>query len=323
MTQSKGSQMAVKPSDGRIAVLLGGDSAERSISLLSGNAVLNALVRKGVDAIAIDADTQLVQRLQSEQIDKVFNMLHGRGGEDGQLQGLLELMRIPYTGSGVLASALSMDKIKTKLIWQSLGLPTPRSTLLSADSDWSGLISELGEVVVKPAHEGSSIGMSIVRTAEQLRLAYEKASVYDADIMAEQRIIGAEFTVPVIHGQVFPAIELRTQHEFYDFDAKYIANDTQYLCPAPLSAEKSTELADICLRAFEAVGARDWARVDVMQDQQGRFWLLEINTVPGMTDHSLVPMSAAALGISFDDLVMLILDGKTAVPELTEGLEKS
>ena len=315
--------MAVKPSDGRIAVLLGGDSAERSISLLSGNAVLNALVRKGVDAIAIDADTQLVQRLQSEQIDKVFNMLHGRGGEDGQLQGLLELMRIPYTGSGVLASALSMDKIKTKLIWQSLGLPTPRSTLLSADSDWSGLISELGEVVVKPAHEGSSIGMSIVRTAEQLRLAYEKASVYDADIMAEQRIIGAEFTVPVIHGQVFPAIELRTQHEFYDFDAKYIANDTQYLCPAPLSAEKSTELADICLRAFEAVGARDWARVDVMQDQQGRFWLLEINTVPGMTDHSLVPMSAAALGISFDDLVMLILDGKTAVPELTEGLEKS
>jgi len=323
MTQSKDSQMADKPSDGRIAVLLGGDSAERSISLLSGNAVLNALVRKGVDAIAIDADTQLVQRLQSEQIDKVFNMLHGRGGEDGQLQGLLELMRIPYTGSGVLASALSMDKIKTKLIWQSLGLPTPRSTLLSADSDWSGLISELGEVVVKPAHEGSSIGMSIVRTAEQLKLAFEKASVYDADIMAEQRIVGAEFTVPVIHGQVFPAIELRTHHEFYDFDAKYIANDTQYLCPAPLSAEKSAELADICLRAFNAVGARDWARIDVMQDQQGRFWLLEINTVPGMTDHSLVPMSSAALGISFDDLVMLILDGKNALPELTEGMEKS
>ena len=191
---------------GRVAVLMGGDSAERSISLLSGNAVLNALLRKGVDAIAIDVDTQLVQRLLSEPIDKVFNMLHGRGGEDGKLQGLLELMRIPYTGSGVLASALSMDKIKTKLIWQSLGLPTPGSALLTAESDWSALITEFGEVVVKPAHEGSSIGMSMVKTAEQLQLAFEKASVYDADIMAEQRIIGAEFTVPIIHGQVFPAI---------------------------------------------------------------------------------------------------------------------
>lgn len=323
MTQSKGNQMAVKPSDGRIAVLLGGDSAERSISLLSGNAVLSALVRKGVDAFAIDADTQLVQRLLTEGIDKVFNMLHGRGGEDGQLQGLLELMKIPYTGSGVLASALSMDKIRTKLIWQSLGLPTPRSTLLTADSDWPGLVAELGEVVVKPAHEGSSIGMSMAKTAEQLRQAYEKACVYDADIMAEQRIIGAEFTVPIIHGQVFPAIELRTHHEFYDFDAKYIANDTQYLCPAPLSTEKSVELADTCLRAFNAVGARDWARIDVMQDQQERFWLLEINTVPGMTDHSLVPMSAAASGINFDDLVMLILDGNNASIELAEGAEKS
>jgi D-alanine-D-alanine ligase len=308
MTQNKSSQMAVKSSQGRIAVLLGGNSAERSISLLSGNAVLHALLRQGVDAFAIDVDKQLVPRLLNEQIDKVFNMLHGRGGEDGQLQGLLEL---------------SMDKIKTKLIWQSLGLPTPQSALLAFDSDWHGLIAELGEVVVKPAHEGSSIGMSMVRTAEQLRQAYEKASTYDAEIMAEQRIFGAEFTVPVIHGRVFPAIELRTHHEFYDFDAKYIANDTQYLCPAPLSPEKSAELADICLKAFNAVGAKDWARIDVMQDKAGNFWLLEINTVPGMTDHSLVPMSAAALGINFDELVLLILNGRSDAQDLAGGAEKS
>ncbi|TFH71563.1 D-alanine--D-alanine ligase [Gammaproteobacteria bacterium LSUCC0112] len=323
MTQNKRKQSEIKPSDGRIAVLLGGSSAERSISLLSGNAVLQALLRRGVNAFAIDVDDHLVQRLTSEPIDKIFNMLHGRGGEDGTLQGLLELMQIPYTGSGVLASALSMDKIKTKLIWQSLGLPTPRSSLLSADSDWAGLIADMGEVVVKPAHEGSSIGMSMVKTAEHLKLAYEKASVYDTEIMAEQRIIGAEFTVPVIHGQVFPAIEMRTHHEFYDFDAKYIANDTQYFCPAPLSDAKSQELADICLKAFNAVDARDWGRIDVMQDQSGQFWLLEINTVPGMTDHSLVPMSAAALGISFDELVLRILDGDRYQSLTLEGIKKS
>ncbi|MDP2285893.1 MAG: D-alanine--D-alanine ligase [Pseudohongiella sp.] len=323
MTQNKRNQSGKRPSSGRIAVLLGGSSAERGISLLSGNAVLQALLRSGVDAFAIDVDEHLVERLTSEPIDKIFNMLHGRGGEDGTLQGMLELMRIPYTGSGVLASALSMDKIKTKLIWQSLGLPTPRSSLLSADTDWSALIAALGEVVVKPAHEGSSIGMSMVKTAEQLKLAYEKASEYDAEIMAEQRIFGAEFTVPVIHGQVFPAIEMRTHHEFYDFDAKYIANDTQYFCPAPLSEEKTQELAGICLKAFNAVDARDWGRIDVMQDQSGKFWLLEINTVPGMTDHSLVPMSAAALGISFDELVLRILDGNQFQSTSQEGGNKS
>lgn len=313
VTNQHDSQIA-RPSSGRIAVLMGGKSAEREISLLSGNAVLNGLKKKGVDAFAIDVGDNLVAQLQREKFDKIFNMLHGRGGEDGTLQGLLEMMNIPYTGSGVLASALSMDKIKTKLLWSALGLPTPRSSVLSADSDWDALVLDMGELVVKPAHEGSSIGMSIVRDAQALKVAYEKAATYDTAVMAEQRIKGAEFTVPVIHGQVFPAIEMRTHHEFYDFEAKYLVNDTQYFCPAPLGAEKTAELQDICLRAFNAVGARDWGRIDVMQDQSGQFWLLEINTVPGMTDHSLVPMSAAALGMSFEDLVVHILDGGVELP---------
>lgn len=295
-------------------MLLGGRSAEREISLRSGNAVLAALLRQGVNAFAIDADENLPQRLLSEQIDKVFIVLHGRGGEDGTVQGMLEWMGLPYTGSGVLASAISMDKVKTKMIWQALGLPTPRSSILTADSDWQGLVTQMGELVVKPAREGSSIGMSMVKTAAELKAAYEKAAAYDTEVMAEQRIRGPEFTVPVIHGKVFPAIEMRTHHEFYDFDAKYVASDTQKICPAPLSEAKTAELQDICLRAFNAVGARDWARIDVMQDQQGQFWLLEINTVPGMTDHSLVPMSAAALGITFEQLVVHILDGGITTP---------
>jgi len=309
MTRINSENTAIKPSAGRVAVLFGGHSAEREISLMSGKAVLAALQRKGVDAFAIDVDKNLPQRLLAEQIDKVFIVLHGRGGEDGTLQGMLEVMGLPYTGSGVLASAISMDKLKTKMVWQSVGLPTPRSCILTGNSDWDALVADLGELVVKPAHEGSSLGMSMVKTAAELKAAYEKAAVYDTEVMAEQRIRGPEFTVPVIHGKVFPAIEMRTNHEFYDFDAKYVANDTQKICPAPLSEEKTRELQDICLRAFNAVGAKDWARVDVMQDQQGNFWLLEINTVPGMTDTSLVPRSAAALGISFEDLVVHILDG--------------
>jgi D-alanine-D-alanine ligase len=309
MTGMTDQNKAIKPSAGRVAVLFGGNSAEREISLMSGKSVLAALQRKGVNAFAIDVDKDLPQRLLSEQIDKVFIVLHGRGGEDGTLQGMLELMGLPYTGSGVLASAISMDKLKTKMVWQSVGLPTPRSCVLTADSDWDALVADMGELVVKPAHEGSSLGMSMVKTAAELKAAYEKAAIYDTEVMAEQRIRGPEFTVPVIHGKAYPDIEMRTDHEFFDFDAKYVASDTTKICPAPLSAEKTRELQDICVRAFNAVGAKDWARVDVMQDQQGNFWLLEINTVPGMTDTSLVPRSAAALGISFDDLVVYILDG--------------
>lgn len=299
----------LKPSQGRIAVLMGGSSAEREISLRSGSAVLQALLNGGVDAFGIDAGADLVQRLQTEKIDKVFNMLHGRGGEDGKLQGLLECLDIPYTGSGVLGSALAMDKVRTKHVWSDLGLPTPRSQVLSDACDWQALIDELGEVVVKPVREGSSIGMSIVRDAHALREAYVTASRFDTDVMAEQRIVGPELTVPILHGRTLPAIELRTPHEFYDYDAKYEANDTCYLCPAPLSAEKAVELNELCLKAFHALGAKEWGRVDVMQDRAGGFWLLELNTVPGMTDHSLVPMSAASLGMSFDQLVLEILDG--------------
>ena len=297
----------IKPA--RVAVLMGGDSAEREISLLSGQAVLTALQSQGVDVVGIDVGPDIAERLRSEKIDRVFNILHGRGGEDGKLQGLLEMMRIPSTGSGVLASALAMDKVKTKQLWAASGLPTPQFSVLHENSDWQGLIDELGEVVVKPAHEGSSIGMSMASDAAALRHAYQKASSFDTAVMAEQRIRGAEFTVPVIHGEAFPAIELSTSHEFYDYDAKYVANDTRYLCPAPLSQERTAELAELCLQAFFMLGAEGWGRVDVMQDQQGKFWLLELNTVPGMTDHSLVPVSAASKGLDFPSLVLHILDG--------------
>lgn len=297
---------------GRVAVLMGGDSAEREISLLSGQAVLNALQSQGVDVVGIDVGPDVAERLRAEKTDRVFNVLHGRGGEDGKLQGLLEMMRIPYTGSGVLASALAMDKVKTKQLWVASGLPTPRFSVLHDNSDWQGLIDEMGEVVVKPAHEGSSIGMSMASDATALRHAYQKAGAYDTAVMAEQRIRGAEFTVPVIHGEAFPAIELSTSHEFYDYDAKYVANDTRYLCPAPLTEEKYAELASLCLQAFTMLGAEGWGRVDVMQDQQGKFWLLELNTVPGMTDHSLVPVSAASRGQSFSELVLHILIGGAA-----------
>src|SRR3989338_104658 len=292
---------------GHVAVVMGGNSAEREVSLKSGAAVLAALLESGVDAVGIDAATDLVGQLQMHKINRVFNVLHGRGGEDGKLQGLLDFMGIPYTGSGVLASALSMDKVRTKLIWQRLGLSTPAFHLLSADSDWSAIMAELKAAVVKPVREGSSIGMSIVSDAQSLQSAWKKASTYDSEVMAEQYINGSEFSVSMLAGDVLPAIELRTTHEFYDYDAKYIANDTVYLCPAPLSADETSELAELCRRAFDALGCSGWGRVDVMRDAQGSFWLLEVNTVPGMTDHSLVPMAAKARGLSFPQLLLEVL----------------
>ncbi|OGT71388.1 MAG: D-alanine--D-alanine ligase [Gammaproteobacteria bacterium RIFCSPLOWO2_02_FULL_57_10] len=292
---------------GHVAVVMGGNSAEREVSLKSGAAVLAALLESGVDAVGIDAATDLVGQLQMHKINRVFNVLHGRGGEDGKLQGLLDFMGIPYTGSGVLASALSMDKVRTKLIWQRLGLSTPAFHLLSADSDWSAIMAELKAAVVKPVREGSSIGMSIVSDAQSLQSAWKKASTYDSEVMAEQYIKGSEFSVSMLAGDVLPAIELRTTHEFYDYDAKYIANDTVYLCPAPLSADETSELAELCRRAFDALGCSGWGRVDVMRDAQGSFWLLEVNTVPGMTDHSLVPMAAKARGLSFPQLLLEVL----------------
>jgi D-alanine-D-alanine ligase len=295
---------------GRVAVLMGGDSAERDISLLSGKAVYSALQSQGVDVVAIDADKNLPQTLRDQKVDRVFNVLHGRGGEDGKLQGLLELAGIPYTGSGVLASALSMDKIKTKLLWRALNISTPPFQLLNAESNWKKIIDEMQEVVVKPVREGSSIGMSLAGSAAQLHEAWLKASEFDSVVMAEKRITGAEFTVAILQGHALPAIELRTSHVFYDFDAKYVADDTQYICPAGLTVAKEEELTSLCEEAFDALGCEGWGRVDVMQDGQGTFWLLEINTVPGMTDHSLVPMAAAQLGINFEQLVMDVLTAK-------------
>jgi len=292
---------------GRVGVVMGGKSAEREVSLKSGSAVLTALLEEGVDAVGIDAVGDLVAELQRLKIERVFNVLHGRGGEDGTLQGLLEFMHIPYTGSGVLASALSMDKVRSKYLWQQLGLSTPDFRMLSGDTPWEEVVASFGKVVVKPVREGSSIGMSIVSTAAELQDAWQRAAVFDSQVMAERYIQGSEYTVSLLAGEVLPAIELRTTHTFYDYDAKYIANDTQYLCPAPLSTEDTAALNALCLQAFNALGCEGWGRVDVMRDAQGQFWLLEVNTVPGMTDHSLVPMAAAASGLSFGKLLLRVL----------------
>ncbi|AWL00597.1 D-alanine--D-alanine ligase [Stutzerimonas stutzeri] len=294
---------------GRVAVLFGGKSAEREVSLKSGAAVLSALQAAGVDAFGIDAGDDLLQRLSSERIDRAFIVLHGRGGEDGSMQGLLECAGIPYTGSGILASALAMDKLRTKQVWQSLGLPTPRHAVLASEADCQAAAQMLGfPLIVKPAHEGSSIGMAKVGDVAELIAAWRAASTYDAQVLVEQWIQGPEFTVAVLHGEVLPPIGLGTPHTFYDYDAKYLASDTQYRIPCGLDAAREEELKVLSARACEAVGIRGWARVDVMQDAEGNFWLLEVNTVPGMTDHSLVPMAARAAGLDFQQLVLSILD---------------
>ncbi|QOH71388.1 D-alanine--D-alanine ligase [Pseudomonas juntendi] len=293
---------------GRVAVLYGGKSAEREVSLKSGAAVIDALTSAGVDVVAIDVGDDLLDRLQNEKIDRAFIILHGRGGEDGSMQGLLECLGIPYTGSGILASALAMDKLRTKQVWQSLGIPTPRHAVLASESDCLQASTELGfPLIVKPAHEGSSIGMAKVNSAEELIAAWQDAAQYDSQVLVEQWIRGPEFTIAVLRGQVLPPIALGTPHVFYDYDAKYIANDTQYRIPCGLDSAKEQELIDLTARACDAVGIEGWGRLDVMQDEQGRFWLLEVNTAPGMTDHSLVPMAARAAGLDFQQLVLAIL----------------
>lgn len=298
---------------GRVAVLFGGRSAEREISLKSGQAVLEALQSAGVNAFGIDVDEHIIARLAAESIDRAFIVLHGRGGEDGSMQGLLECAGIPYTGSEVLASALAMDKLRTKHVWLSGGLPTPRYATLTSEQDCHRAAQELGfPLIVKPSHEGSSIGMAKVETLEALVQAWNTAITYDPQVLVEQWIQGPEFTIAMLGGQILPPIGLGTPHTFYDFDAKYLANDTQYRIPCGLSADKEQELRNLTAQACEAIGVQGWARVDVMQDAEGRFWLLEINTVPGMTDHSLVPMAARAAGLDFQQLVLTIL-GDTLV----------
>ncbi|WJN58726.1 D-alanine--D-alanine ligase [Pseudomonas sp. SO81] len=293
---------------GRVAVLFGGKSAERAVSLKSGAAVLEALQSAGVDAFGIDVGDDFLQRLSSEKINRAFIVLHGRGGEDGSMQGLLECAGIPYTGSGILASALAMDKLRTKRVWLSLGLPTPNHAALASEEDCRAAAAKLGfPLFVKPAHEGSSIGMAKVADVEALIAAWKDASRYDSQVLVEQMIDGPEYTVAMLRGQVLPPIGLGTPHTFYDYDAKYLANDTQYRIPCGLSADKEAELKELTARACEAVGTQGWARADVMQDASGKFWLLEVNTVPGMTDHSLVPMAARAAGLDFQQLVLAIL----------------
>lgn len=293
---------------GRVVVLYGGNSAEREVSLKSGAAVLAALERSGVDAIGYDpADGGLVG-LEALAPDRVFIALHGRGGEDGTLQGALELLGIPYTGSGVLASALGMDKQRTKLLWHAVGLPTPESLMLVADADWDAIVAQLGlPLIVKPVHEGSTLGISIVESRAALEAAYREAARFDARVMAERFISGKEFTVSLLGQRVLPAIRVEVPSGFYDYEAKYVSNDTRYHLPCGLSAEQEAELGGLCRQAFEAVGGEGWGRVDVMQDAQGRFWLIEVNTSPGMTDHSLVPQAAAHAGIGFEELVLMIL----------------
>nr|BFE94418.1 D-alanine--D-alanine ligase [Pseudomonas brassicacearum subsp. brassicacearum] len=294
---------------GRVAVLFGGKSAEREVSLKSGNAVLQALQSAGVDAFGIDVGDDFLQRLLSEKIDRAFIILHGRGGEDGSMQGLLECLGIPYTGSGILASALAMDKLRTKQVWHSLGIPTPRHAVLASEADCISAATELGfPLIVKPAHEGSSIGMAKVNSLPELTAAWKDASSYDSQVLVEQWITGPEFTIATLRDQVLPPIALGTPHTFYDYDAKYVANDTQYRIPCGLDAAKEKkELMDLTAKACEALGIAGWGRADVMQDADGQFWFLEVNTAPGMTDHSLVPMAARAAGLDFQQLVVSIL----------------
>jgi D-alanine-D-alanine ligase len=293
---------------GKVAVLMGGTSAERPVSLDSGSAVLTALLKAGVDAFGIDIGDDAAQQLSHAQFDRAFIALHGRGGEDGTMQGLLELLNKPFTGSGVLASALGMDKWRTKLVWDACNVPTPKAFVLEEGCDWSAIMQALGGLaMVKPAREGSSIGMRKVDTSEGLAESYAFASQHDDLVIAEQYIEGREFTVAILGEQALPAIQLLTTHDFYDFDAKYKANDTQYLLPCGLPDYAEAELQKMAIKAFKLVGCEGWGRVDAMQDSDGDFWLLEVNTSPGMTDHSLVPMAANAGGLSFPALVVNIL----------------
>lgn len=292
----------------RVVVVYGGTSAERKVSLKSGAAILQALNRQGIQATGYDPQDKGLSGLEQLAPSSVFIALHGRGGEDGTLQGALELLNIPYTGSGVLASALGMDKQRTKQVWQAMGLPTPESIMLSAASDWATVVDQLGlPMIVKPVHEGSTLGISIVKSQAALEAAYAEAAKYDARVMAERFVVGDEYTVALLGDEVLPAIRVEVPGGFYDYAAKYIENTTQYHLPCGLAPQDEQALALLCQQAFMAIGGEGWGRVDVMRDAQGQFWLIEVNTVPGMTDHSLVPQAAAHAGIDFDQLVGRIL----------------
>lgn len=293
---------------GKVVVLYGGSSAEREISLLSGAAVLEALLSRGVDAFAIDVGDSLMRELEATRPDRVFIALHGPGGEDGTLQGALEFLGLPYSGSGVLASALAMDKLRTKWLWKGMGLPTANFVVLNGDCDWQKTLDSLGGVaMVKPACEGSSIGMAKATTAKELEAAWQQAEIHGGGVIAETWLSGDEYTVAILGNKPLAAIKLETDRSFYDYEAKYLRDDTRYLCPCGLSGERESELQALALEAFTSLGCRGWGRVDLMADESGQIQLLEVNTIPGMTSHSLVPMAARAEGIDFSDLVLAIL----------------
>lgn len=306
--------MAVKTDDqwleqlqSPVAVLLGGQSSEREVSLLSGDAVLQALRAKGIEAVAIDTAAEAWLQTVSDSYRHVFIALHGGDGEDGTVQAALEKIAVSYTGSGVAASALAMDKVRCKTLWHSMGLATAGFTELSTDSDWQGIISYWGKMIVKPASGGSSLGMTIVNSAGELEAAYKSARKFDAVVMAEQWLSGAEYTVAILADKALPAIRMETDNSFYDYQAKYISEETRYFCPCGLDSAEELKLQALALSAFKSVGCSGWGRVDFMQDSTGAFYLLEVNTVPGMTGHSLVPMAAKAAGFDFEQLVTEIL----------------
>ena len=294
---------------GRVGLLYGGTSSEREVSLMSGAAVHQALQNLGVDVVLIDAQNDLLQTLPSHNLDRVFIALHGPGGEDGTLQGALEYLGLPYTGSGVLASALAMDKLRCKQMWQGIGLATADFAVLDSQSDWTGIMQCLGgKAMVKPASEGSSIGMSRAETPEQLQLAWKQAAEFDMTVIAEPLLEGKEYTVAILGDQALPSIRIHTDEVFYDYQAKYFSDATQYQCPSDLSPERETEIRQLSMDAFNTVGCRGWGRVDLMVDSSGKFQLLEVNTSPGMTSHSLVPMAAKVAGLDFDQLALAILE---------------
>ena len=292
---------------GKVAVLFGGTSAEREVSLISGSRVLAALQGQGIDVHAFDPATQTLDDLKG--YDRAFIALHGRHGEDGTIQGALEVMHIPYTGSGVLASALAMDKFRTKLMWQAAGLPVPEYALLNADSDFAEIEEQLGlPLFVKPAREGSSIGVTKVKERGALKAAYEEAARHDPLVIAEKGVMGGEYTVGIVGDEVLPIIKIEPATEWYDYEAKYNRDDTQYLCPCGLPEAKEMEIRKGALEAFRILGGRGWGRVDFLMDEEGNHYFLEVNTAPGMTDHSLVPMGARVAGMEYPALVRRVLE---------------
>ncbi|OBX09023.1 D-alanine--D-alanine ligase [Gallibacterium salpingitidis] len=297
----------------KIAVLLGGNSAEREVSLVSGAAVLEALRSEGFNAHPVDPQTFPVEELKKQGFERVFNILHGRGGEDGSLQGLLEQLGIPYTGCGVMASALTMDKMRTKLLWKAVGLPVADMEIVTRETraalNAQAIVDKLGlPLMVKPSLEGSSVGLTKVKKVEELAAAVDLALTHDDTVLIEEWLAGEEFSVPVLDGEVLPSILIKPEGEFYDYEAKYISDKTQYFCPSGLSDARENELRQLVKQAYDIVGCRGWSRIDVMTDAEGQFRLVEVNTNPGMTSHSLFPMAAKVVGYSFSQLVVKILE---------------